>query len=192
MAQEVSRHHELLKEMAAFRSALINKFQWFIHSAPDSALGRIRTQGLVVNHFHCAPKEVRDFCKCEKIPILCLHPMGAKLEPRGTMSNLPDIPLGDQDPKKIKFAIGSTDLPARVGLDWTYEWDVQDRALRKLSKVSVECVGVWLAHELGSIVSYDGIASTSLRVCVKSSDQKNPSSWPSLCEASDADILSFQ
>ena len=97
------------------------------------------------------------------MPILCLHPSGSKLNPRGAAKTL-DIPLGGPEPKRIKLAVSSKALPKRVGLDWSYAWEIQEARLLRGKGICLALHACDVAADFGSIVSYDPIPAGSLRV----------------------------
>ncbi len=106
-------HIALLQNMAAVRTALATRFNSFIHVTPSTNFERIRAEGLMPNRDLRPPQEVVAELGEEAGRILCLHPLGAQLRSAGT-----------KDPPLISIAVCAPDLPVRVGLDWSYSWDI--------------------------------------------------------------------
>lgn len=108
-------HADLLAGMPAVRAAVTRRYAWFIHVTPIANLTNIRSEGLQPRSDAGPPPEVISALGPAGKNILCLHPLGAKLHPKGTKS-----------PPLVSLAIYFEDLPQRIGLDWSYCWDVVD------------------------------------------------------------------
>jgi hypothetical protein len=113
-----------------------------------------------------APDDVAAVIQTSKI--LCLHPVGSTLSPQG-MSAAP----------RMKLSIRSEDLPDRVGLDWSYSYDLVRGRMELYRDSPLGDFVQTIAQEWGSIVSYDVIPPSNLRVRCKNSNE-NPREWPLL------------
>ena len=181
-------HTDLLQSMDKVRAALISRYKWFIHTSPELNIRGIRNDGLQPRIDATAPPEVREIFSLKKVPILCLHPLGAKLCPRGASSNVV-LQLGARNPKNVSFAVEACDLPRRVCLDWSYSWDLVETFISANPETSIEELTLHIASKYGSIASYDKIGPEKLRVFCADNPPANPLSWPSLSCTSDSRIV---
>lgn len=186
----MNRHIEFMEAAADFRLALTKKFSWFIHETPLPNLPSICRNGLLPMKDFPPPEDVRTYFGSSSIPILCLHPLGSLLVPRGAANSL-DLPMGASEPKRVKLALSSRDLPKRVGLDWSYEWKLQELRFHRTIDDSLDVIGCSIAHEFGSVVSYDPISPSHLRICTSAAESINPDDWPFLSEANESEIALF-
>jgi len=151
-------HLELLNDMSGVRAAVINRYPWLVHVTPAGNLPNIRANGLRPRFDAAPPQEVVTLLGVAGGNIICLHPLGAALCPRGT-----------KQPPLISLAVRGEDIPARIGLDWSYSWEiVQGRMELHRAMPTTESVQR-IAHDLGSIGSCDVIPSNNLRVFGKTS-----------------------
>ncbi len=186
----MNTHEDLLKCMEGFRATLSLRFKWFIHETPFVFIDIINSTGLVPKSDAAPPAEVKAHLRSERVPILCLHPLGAKLIPRGAANSLV-VAIGDPEPQRVRLAISSEDLPKRIGLDWSFEWSRQEARIRGNTNLPIEAVGCELADEFGSIVSYDPISANLLKVCTHGVDSDLPDIWPNLNRVENTAILLF-
>lgn len=187
---ETNVHTEFLKLMPKFRSELFARYKWFIHETPFSNLSGIKEKGLLPMQDARPPEEVSSYFGTADVPILCLHPLGSQLCPRGAEKSLV-LPLGAPEPRRVKLAVSARDLPEKIGLDWSYAWDIQKARLQLADRERLHVIGCAVAHEFGSIVSYDSISSTLLRICTKPDASIDPSCWRPLNEVDDNEIAFF-
>lgn len=186
----INIHAEFLKLTPKFRLELSAKYKWFIHVTPFSNLSGIRANGLLPMQDAHPPVEVESYLGSADVPILCLHPLGSQISPRGAEKSL-ILPLGAPEPKRIKLAVASRDLPEKVGLDWSYAWEFQKDRLQSADRERLHVIGCAVAHEFGSIVSYDSISSTLLRICTKPDVSIDPACWHPLNEVDENEIAFF-
>ena len=85
---ETNTHAEFLKLMPKFRSELSARYEWFIHETPFSNLSGIKKKGLLPMQDARPPEEVSSYFGTADVPILCLHPLGSQLCPRGAENSL--------------------------------------------------------------------------------------------------------
>jgi hypothetical protein len=100
--------------------------------------------------------------------------------------------MGEDDPPRVTFAVDASDLPQRMGLDWSYEWPRQKVELRENADLPLEAfieLAVRLVDKYGSTAAYDGIAPKMLRVFCKCDPPANPLGWSSLNDAQDQNII---
>jgi hypothetical protein len=84
---------------------------------------------------------------------VCLHPVGAALRPHSSKYG-----------RLIRLAVSGADLPDRVGLDWSYDWNLA-RCIRKDSPdKSCNDILFDVARRRGSVAAYDGIPASKLRI----------------------------
>lgn len=187
----MTSHADLLNAMPPLRTALILRYKWFIHETPEGYINKIRANGLLPNRDAPEPPEVREALRSDHVPILCLHPLGAKLCPGGAAATLV-LPLGQDAPPRVSFAVDAPDLPQRIGLDWSYEWREQENELRANAHLPPDAfieIAVQLVDKFGSVAAYDGIAPNKLRVFCNGDPPANPSGWSSLNKVQDKNIV---
>ena len=104
--------------------------------------------------------------------ILCLHPLGAKQQPTGT-----------KEPPFISLAVAAEHLPGRLGLDWSYSWEIVLGRMQLYSKMPIDEFVVRIADEFGSIGSYDTIPPDRLYVFCHRNLPTHPVGWAPLTTA---------
>jgi hypothetical protein len=172
----MATHADLLNDMALLRAALIRKYTCFVHETPDVDIDSIRREGLRTNRDSQAPLDVKTALHLEQVPILCLHPLGAQLRPGGAASTL-CLQLGQPEPPRVCLAVVAPDLPQRVGLDWSYEWDQQAASLEANADTPLQAfaeIALQLVDEFGSVAAYDNIPAIRLRVFCHRDPPANP------------------
>jgi len=177
----MTSHNNLLKDMPGVRSALIDQYQWFIHTTPEENIKSISSTGLEARSDDIAPSEVQKMFNLKRVPILCLHPLGATICPKGACNNY-ILPIGSPDPKSVSLAVMGRNLPSRLGLDWSYEWRLISNRFKMYSQDSITEFTLRIANEFGSIVSYDNIPSQNLRIFNKGNAPDNPDTWMPLTD----------
>lgn len=169
----VFTHADILNDMLGVRAAIGRTFRWFIHVTPEKNLASIRQHGLTPRLLVSAPKDVGQYFGTDNVPILCLHPLGAEAQPRGT--NGFESQESDQGSLKfVSFAFERCHLPMRLGLDWSLHPYLRDD-LDDLHEVAIR-----MAHSMGSIVTYDTVPSSVLRVFATDCPPTDPLRWPYL------------
>lgn len=86
------------------------------------------------------------------------------------------------------LAIDGRQLPARIGLDWSFPpaWAVAEKRGNETLLDTFLRVAKW-----GSVVSYDPIGPDVLRVQTKDADASKPATWPSLSAVGREEIVTF-
>jgi hypothetical protein len=181
-------HADLLQNASLVRAALVREYGWFIHETPEANIVSIREHGLLANRDAPAPPEVQTKFESARVPILYLHPLGAKLCPRGAHVTL-ELPLGADEPKLVSIAVSAADLPGLVGLDWSYDWPRVLDEIQANYRMMLEEVALHIVNEYGSIAVYNNIQPTRLRVFCRDSSPTNPLNWKTLTDADDAEIV---
>ena len=133
-------------------------------------MDRIRTYGLELHCDAAPPPQLLQYLGSEAGNIVALHPLGAKLRPRG-----------GGKPPLVTLALSAEDLPKRVGLDWSYIPHPAEppRAFGD----TLERIVLFNARQFGSVISYDAIEPAKLRIFVKGKSPIDPLAWPSLADA---------
>jgi hypothetical protein len=169
-------YEELFRNLRSSRDALADSYQWFTHDTPYDRLAKIRRDGLVPHLVsNCPPEVVDRFGECGR-KIVYLHPIGAELRPQSS-----------QCPPFFRLGLSGSDLPERVGLDWSYDWtlariirdDFHDRSCYDIIRE--------VARRRGSIAAYDRIPASKLRVW-KVGLPDDPAHWPQLADVKDTKI----
>jgi hypothetical protein len=169
------RTKEILTNMPDVRAAFAARFPAFFHVTAYAYVASIRQHGLRPHKDATAPVDI--LSEINTSDILCLRPMGSDLSP-----------IGMAKPPLITLAVISGDLPPRVGLDWSYSYELVRGRMKLYPNLPLSDFVNAIANELGSIVSYDTVPPESLRVrCVDCSD--DPRTWPHLNSVSDEKIL---
>lgn len=165
--------------MAAGRSKLLAKAQWFIHDARLSRLKSILSQGLAPqNPGASPPTSLKMFGDCGNI--LCLAPVGGALV------------VVNKDEPTFRIGIAGVDLPDRGILDWSIQSNaVVDKFCRMCSDCPHKSVDDIFAHcimDSGSFAALDGVPVAALKVCPKNAPNSDPASWPLLVATNQADF----
>ena len=159
--------------MVDVRTALLKRFQWFTHLTPLNNFTSIRAGGLSTQERYRPRADVLQQILKEigHGRSLCLHPVGAAL--------CPD-PI--DDPPYMKLAICGDNLSDRVGLDWSYSWEIVENRMQGYAANYAAEFAVGIAEQFGSIVCYDAVKASRLRVLCQGNGHDDPSSWRSLEE----------
>jgi hypothetical protein len=171
--------------MPHVRAALVQRYPWFIHVTPAVFLQSIRDKGLEPNRDKVPPADVAAVVGVQG-RIVCLHPLGAALCPRGAVQTL-ILPMGASNPKVVSLALSAEYLPTHVGLDWSFEWACQCAEIENI--LGVEDAALHAAHAYGSVVTYDQVPAEHLRIFCKDNSPANPLSWTALLNARPEDII---
>jgi hypothetical protein len=175
---------ELLSDMPAVHAALVSRYTWFIHAAPDVYIEGIRKHGLLPNRDAARPQYTIDAGITGKL--LCLYPLGASRQAPPAASTL-TLPMG-QDPNFVTFAVIDENLPRRVGIDWSFERAEVEKFMVDNPHLTVGEAALAIAHEYGSVVSYTEILPDKLRVFCHGDPPTNPFGWRMLTQVSDDQI----
>ena len=114
--------------------------------------------------------------------IICVSPFGVDI-----------VPPAVQEGPFICLAFSNETLPDRIGLDWSYDGAVglarvlrEERATAPIGDIFVEAV-----KRRGSMVLYDPIEPSALRVFTSGCPPHNPERWPTLIEVVDSALGQF-
>jgi hypothetical protein len=177
-------HREMLSPegMRSAREALIARYQWLTHDSPVSAFEPIRRGGLLPSrpdgYFGPVPTLVGDLLGPGAERIVCLWPLGCAVF-RSRVSR--DAPL-------FRLALNGADLPPRIGLDWSFpeSWALRGITKETHPKSPAADVFTYVVNGTGSVVSYDRIPPSALRVCPRGTPlNSDPSTWPLLVNVTD-------
>jgi hypothetical protein len=172
-------HTDLLRDMWAVRAQLVLRYEWFIHVTAEKNLQNVLLNGLNPHSDAAAPAEVVTELGQQAENILCLHPLGAKIHPAGL-----------SEPPLVSFAVRAEDLPAKVGLDWSYMWPMVLGRMDLYTTIPELIPNV--AHSLGSIVSYDKVEPSVIRVFCKGNRPSDPLTWKPAAGLNITDVLAHQ
>ncbi len=175
----MATHVELLKNMDAVWAALITRYTWFIHVTSLSKIPDIRKTGIEPRDKGSPPSEVTTELNAAARNIVCLHPLGARMQP-GPSGESPYATL----------AIRYDDLPKKVGLDWSYCWETVNRKFSDCPDLDMDLFVSHIVLELGSIVSYERIEPQKLRAYCIGRPPTNPIYWPELSKTLDEHVYS--
>jgi hypothetical protein len=178
-------HTKLLmpEGMEAARTALIARYQWFVHQSSCEAFESIQRTGLERRRDAGPPELVAKMVKDNPDHLVFLNPLGSNLRHDGT-----------GEPPRFRMAVSSADIPKRPGLDWSmsyYPWNLAaqlkgEQPNRDNADIFVECV-----QRSGSVLFYDPIPPSVLRVCPKANPNADPLDWPALSAVTCSDIAEF-
>lgn len=168
--------------IASARALLLNKHEWFLHVKPIAQFDAIKAQGLQPRHQGCAAKpEVIAALGDAAVNIICLRP-------KGTFDTTPR-----RGQTMYLMAVHRDDMPARLGLDWSYDgnWTLTPILQHDHPNASKEEIFCEIIRRRGSVVSYDAIPATALRVWNKGASQDDPAQWPKITEVEAAHVEQF-
>lgn len=173
---------ETLGNFQAVRLAIGARYKWFIHITRTANMAGIRQNGLLPHTDAPPPREVVEVLGDTAANITCLSPLGADLVP-GPVGEGPFVCL----------AIENNALPPRIGLDWSYDGAVGiARVLRDEQRdSSVGEIFAAAVKRWGSMVVYDRIPPTDLRVYANGYFPLAPQHWPMLTNTADGDLAIF-
>jgi len=168
------------KGRAFFRRTLLKHYVWFGHETSFNKIESIREIGIDL----ALPCRMPDYVMAalpDAKGIACLSPIGARYVG------------GSTTPPRFRLAVMASDLPKRLGFDWSYP---QSRDLRNVSEKQITDFGrdgviLYVVDDTGSVASYDRISASVLRVCTYGKHGQFPSTWPSLSNVTDASIFTY-
>lgn len=173
---------ETLRETSAIRMAIGRKHRWFCHITPFGNADSIRKTGLLPNADARPPEPVIEAFGPASSRIICVSPFGVDI-----------VPPAVQEGPFICLAFRNEALPIRIGLDWSYDGAVglarvlrEERPTAPIGEIFVEAV-----RRRGSMVLYDPVEPSALRVFTKSCPPHNPERWPTLTEADNSALGQF-
>ena len=173
--------------MADARRALMAKYHWFIHMKPICKFESIKLTGLQPASQGCPTNNEVASAIGHKVKsideIICLRPLGDSVH--------------DSTPYRghtlITLAIPSTILPCIITLDWTnsYAWGLAP--VIKADEPAIENALIFceVVRRSGSVVIYEPIPPSCLKVLTKSVSPGDPLEWPSLTTTQCSDVAQF-
>jgi hypothetical protein len=168
--------------MVFFRQTIADHYVWLTHEAPFECIDNtIRKDGIQPRKpARAVPSLVTD-----RIPnyqsIVCLNPN--KSQPAGS-SHVGHV---------FRMGVRASDLPARVGLDWSYpdNWDMRHISAQQIHDFGKDGAILYVMDQTGSVASYDPIPASALRVCTRGKHGLYPSTWPLLSSVGNEDVMTF-
>lgn len=176
MTSELLKFYLTPEGMATARAALVARFPWFLHVSEKRHLGSIRSRGLEPRNPGCpAPNEVG------QNTIVCFRPMG-------TFNTTPN-----RGELRFLVAVTGNDLTPTIGLDWSYGgcWNLADLLHAQDPNRPPENIFCEVVRRFGSVVTYEQLSPSTLRVWTKGTNCNNPETWPLLSETRECDIEIF-
>jgi hypothetical protein len=180
-------HEQLLTNagMAAAHAVLISKYEWFVHATIADVFTKVKGCGLqprLPETGHPWP-EVLQQLGCGGSNIICLSPY-----PRNQI-----LLLNKGGKSVFKLALHCDALPRRIGFDWSLMGTRQRSCDMRRSSTSLldEQIFLRMIQNSESVVSYDPIAASVLRVCPEDARESHPATWPLLTDSSSDDIAIF-
>jgi hypothetical protein len=172
----------LFDDMNIVRSAVVSAYEWFTHDTALKHLPLIRKHGLLPHLVNGAPDAVIERLGCAGRHIVCVHPVGADL-----------IPQSSQQRPYVRLAVRVADLPQRVGLDWSYGcWELAQIIKDDSPHMTGLDISKAVIRRRGSLISYDPIGVSTLRVCCNRDQSYTPAPWPMLADATDDKLAKFE
>lgn len=166
-----SPHDHLLTDtgMASAREALIREHRWFLHVTALQHYDKIKIEGLRRHNPGCAA------------PALVIERLGATatavvfFRPQHSFDTTPQ-----RDPSRVLLAIERDNLPAKIGLDWSYDgcWNLARILNEETPTMTNEHIFCAVVTRWGSVMSYEAIPAVNIRVWTRSSSREDPSGWP--------------
>lgn len=168
--------------MAAAHAALIARYAWYLHVSDAEHFESIQKGGLKPNNPGCAPHGlVTKYLGTKAHAILCLRPLA-------TLDTTPG-----RSTSRFALAVDSAALPRLIGLDWSFGgvWALAKIIKNDAPQMSAEDVFCEVIRRRGSVVCYDGIAPSSLRVRCNGHSPEDPAQWNELMSVERKDIAIF-
>jgi hypothetical protein len=172
-------YDELFEAMKAGRNALASSYPWFTHDSSLCKLPKVRKDGLVPHEVSACPPKVLIRLGESGKRIICLHPVSAERCPRSS-----------EYPPFVRLGVSGADLPDRVGLDWSYNWNLARIIREDFPDKPRDDVLLEVARRMGSIAAYDGIPASKLRIW-RQGLPNDPAQWPKLDEIMDTEAETF-
>lgn len=179
-------HQELLTSegMARARDAIINRHSWFLHVSDHQRHDSLKQSGIL-------PKNPG-----ERLGLYVPPPAGT---PSGSIVCLRPIFTFDTTPQRdhdqIILAISNSDLPARVGIDWSYDgcWGLVDVLKEQGPGAHSSAIFAEVVRKTGCVASYDPVPLSAVRAWTVGTPRIDPAKWPLLsqCAITDLAVLRY-
>jgi len=174
---------ETLADLPAMNRSIRCHYKWYCHATPASNAASIRVNGLIPKNPGCAaPLAVTKALGANPDKIICLNPLGTNLAPGFSQSET-----------YICLAVDNESMPSQIGLDWSYPYaqNIGEDLRKQNQSIPAYDIFYWTIKRSGSLVIYNPIPASILRVCCKNSPPHNPLGWPSIQDTQDSDLLEF-
>jgi hypothetical protein len=151
----------------AAQSVLVERYKWFTHVSKLSYINDIIAHGL------CPREQISSSSIRSTIvgsDIICLSPY----------PKLRTMQLNKRE-DGFKLAVASDKLPSVVGVDWSFGgWDDCCAKYDGIPDADLGQAFLEIVKSMESVIIYERIASSGLRVCPKAEPNSPPSEWPDL------------
>lgn len=169
-------HRELmtLDGMAHARTAIVKEHPWFLHASRLRHFESVKQLGILPRNPYI-DDDARDDVPSDPRRVICLRPI---------FSEVDTTPKRDHD--LFVLAVRNTDLPARIGIDWSFPSCGELVDILKAERPERDSADIFaeVVRRRGSVVSYDPIPLEMLRVRLKDSPPADPDKWPHLSQVS--------
>ena len=174
-----SRYKHLLLVDPPVRQALLDRHKWVFHDTSYEAMLNIRMTELEVRDPGVIDPQLLDFIDktlgLQARRMVCLKP---------AISPVAGSSFGPQ----VRFALCRTDIPLRLGVDWS-----NDATTLALNRIPGDAPGaesfVNVVDEAGSFASYDSISPSLLRISPAAAPGADPGTWPRLVDVRDDTLV---
>jgi hypothetical protein len=171
--------------MRLARSALIERFPWFVHVKPLKYFEEIRKDGIHPRSLDCASPQWFTDALADRLidvrKIICLRPMGGVHETLDTTPN--------REETGFRMALPAEWLPEIVTLDWTFSGALELAEIIKSEGETDVRAFCDTARRRGSVVVYQALPTNVLRVQTKGNSVDQIEEWPALATADEKDLL---
>lgn len=178
-------HQNLLSPegMARARNAIVNRHSWFLHVSRFDLYDSVKQSGILPkNPGKAIDADVGEAVGDPSGRIVCLWPIF-------TFDATPK-----RDLEQFTVAISNSDLPGRVGIDWSYDgcWELVDLLTPQGSGVDSSVIFAEVVRRRGCVVSYDPVPLDTVRVWTKSTPLIDPTKWPLISQSAARDVEVFK
>ncbi|ESY72776.1 hypothetical protein X743_14445 [Mesorhizobium sp. LNHC252B00] len=159
---------------------LTRKHSWYLHASDPANFEDIKAGGLETRFpGGSVPDIVKDRFGTTAKQVLCLRPIGT------------EDPTGSRSSERFLLAVERNFLPLSIGLDWSFvgTWTLPDILRADDPKMTDDEIFYEVVRRRGSVLSYDGIPASNIRVWCKGSGCDAPSTWPRLVASTISDIV---
>jgi hypothetical protein len=182
-----SKIHERLlspEGMLVGRAAVVERYEWFIHATPLCKFPSIQATGLEPRQPEASHPIAEVLAARENgQKIVCLSP-----HPR----RHPLLLNKGEGVRLFKVAVHRDDLPASVGVDWSFGGTTELAADLAEGNDKLAEIFLRVIEDREVILSYEPIPASALRVFPKANPALPPSEWPMLMDTELADVAELK
>jgi hypothetical protein len=170
------------------RTALIAKYQWLIHVKPLAQLEKIKLAGLEPRCQGNSANSIFVRAIGQSVAninhVICFRPLGENV--------LNTTPKRDEE--MFAVAIPSSALPKIVTVDWTFGSTLELASIIKANApwCPNEAIFCEVVRRRGSVIIYEAIPASQLRLLTIGQSCQDPSSWPQILDAATDQVMVFR